>query len=95
MFQAMMSKVGPDLAATEQKPEVREEIKEEIKEQAKEDVEVSPPIVPSKKYKPIEISPVSDEQINIDEKAIKKESKPSTLDDMAEYEKKLMRKFKQ
>jgi len=83
MFQAMMSKVSPDMVSAEPKPE------------AKEDAEVVVQVdLPVKTFKPIEISPISDEQINIDEKAIKKESKKSTLDDMAEYEKKLMRKFK-
>jgi len=84
MFQAMMSKVSPEIASAEPEPETTEKV-----------AEISVPVVPAKTFKPIEISPVSNEQINIDEKAIKKETRQSALDDMAEYEKKLMRKFKQ
>lgn len=44
-------------------------------------------------YRRIEIGPVSSEAINIDEKAIRKDAKKSEIDDLEEYEKKLMRKF--
>ncbi|MCP4581243.1 MAG: SpoIIE family protein phosphatase [candidate division Zixibacteria bacterium] len=52
------------------------------------------PSVQDKSPKPVEVAPQSSEKIDIDDKAIKQEGKSSVLDDMAEYEKKLMRKYK-
>jgi hypothetical protein len=42
----------------------------------------------------VDVAPISDEKIDINQKAIKTESQKSILDDIEEYEKRLLKKFK-
>lgn len=90
MFQTMMAKVEDEHPALE--PVISDDAAKaetqipEIKEQA-------PVLTEPKAARPIEIGPISSDKIEIDEKAIKKEAAKLEIDNLEEYEKKLMRKF--
>jgi hypothetical protein len=91
-------KVEPS-KASEIEPSVKEETIVESGKAPKSKLESAPeikatPVAESRPIKKIDIGPISSEKIDINKKAIKGDSKESILNDMQEYEKRLMKKFK-
>jgi serine phosphatase RsbU (regulator of sigma subunit)/anti-sigma regulatory factor (Ser/Thr protein kinase)/transposase len=94
MFKAMMLKVGDDLVEGQ---EPAAETAEAEKGQEKEESEKTEVIDHEEKDErpgTVDVAPISDEKIDINQKAIKTESQKSILDDIEEYEKRLLKKFK-
>lgn len=104
------SKSLDSISLDDRKPDIEEKIGEEDSEDKSfKDTEAPPEAAEKmdalsliektledegKKLKPVESILINGEKIDIKKKAIKKDSKGSSLDDIKEYEKKLLKKYK-
>jgi serine phosphatase RsbU (regulator of sigma subunit)/anti-sigma regulatory factor (Ser/Thr protein kinase)/transposase-like protein len=84
LFQSLITKMDKEAAPPPPKTEEPAITVQKIVEEKREPV-------PSQ---PIIVTPASDEKINIEQNAVKKEAEPGPLTDFSEYEKKLVEKHK-
>jgi transposase len=101
LFQSLISRVEKDVEPIKAKPpETEPEVVVPAESTVPADTSAvaatpRPVIVPSAETvaKPVVVAPASSEKIDVEQKAVKKETKASPLDNFDEYEKKLTDKF--